>query len=680
MKKAAKETKKGGAEIGVLRHRLEEAEETLRAIRTGGVDALVVSGPHGDQVYLLKGAEHPYRVFVETMEEGAATLGLDGTILYCNNRMAELSHKPIEKVIGGSVFDLIAPADRENFRSLFECAWKKNCQGEVSFSRPSGDSLPVYLSLNPLPADDVVAVCLVATDLTERKKAELATSCLAVGLEQSDESVAIMDRRGNVSRVNPAFERLNGCSKEDIVGKSYVAFLTGRGGDPEIVAQIREALRLGHAWNGRMARRQDAFSRVLDVTISPVKDAAGTVLNFFAVGRDVTREVISEKNLRQRQKLEALGTLSSGVAHDLNNILAPIMANAELALLDMPESAPAREHLKTALRAVIRGKELVKRILAFSAPKEQNLKPLTLGPVVRESLKLIRASLPASIEIRQKIHDFPDMVLADPTQLQEVIINLAGNAADAMRPAGGVLEVSLRRAEIDADQVEKHPGLAPGPYLRLTVSDTGHGIPPEALDRIFDPFFTTKKPGEGTGMGLAIVHGIVKSHGGVITVYSEVGKGTTFHVFLPRVQGREEYPKPKPGAIATGKERILFIDDEEMQTLAGKLMLEKLGYKVVAKTDVREALELFQARPNAFDLVITDQTMPYLTGDRLAERMLAIRPDLPIILCTGFSELIGEEQAKAMGISEFLMKPFMMRELAVAIRRVLDRRGDRPAE
>ena len=386
--------------------------------------------------------------------------------------------------------------------------------------------------------------------------------------------------------------------------------------------------------------------------------------------REIEERKQVEKQLRQAQKMEALGTLAGGIAHDFNNILAVILGFTEIAL-NMPEDTRTQHWLKQVLKAGDRAKELVQQILAFSRETERERKPIRITPILKETLKLLSASLPATIEIREDV-DASGAILGDPTQVHQVLMNLCTNAAYAMREDGGVLTVSQSDVELDVEGAARYPNLPPGSYLRLIVSDTGHGMDRAVMERIFDPYFTTKEPSEGTGLGLSVVHGIVQSCGGRIAVYSEPGKGTTFHVVLPRID-REAAPKAETLApLPTGNERILFIDDEDMLVEIGQEMLAYLGYDVVARTNSVEALETFRAGPDRFDLVITDQTMPNMTGAELAGELLRIRSDTPIILCTGFSEVITEEQAEAIGIRRFLMKPILRREMARTIRNLLD--------
>jgi len=384
--------------------------------------------------------------------------------------------------------------------------------------------------------------------------------------------------------------------------------------------------------------------------------------------------------LRQAQKMEAIGTLTGGITHDFNNILAAIIGYTDLAIIDVPDGSKAKYNLLEAKKAAHRAKELVNQILTFSRQSEQKLIPVKISIIIKEALKLLRASLPTTIEIHEHIERDTGTIEADPTQVHQVLMNLCTNAGHAMREKGGILEVSLRNfdlgfrnSEIKEDEKHSPMNLTLGPYLKLTVSDTGHGITPEVLERIFNPYFTTKEKGEGTGLGLSLVHGIVKGHGGTITVESEPEKGTTFHIFFPRIEEAEKgADKVAEKSLPNGQERILFIDDEFALVDIGKQMLENLGYKVTTKTDSLEALKLFQEQPREFDLVITDMTMPNMTGEKLAKELMRIRPDVPIILCTGFSEQITEDDAKELGIKEFAMKPLLMEDLAKTIRKVLN--------
>jgi signal transduction histidine kinase/ActR/RegA family two-component response regulator len=385
-----------------------------------------------------------------------------------------------------------------------------------------------------------------------------------------------------------------------------------------------------------------------------------------------------EERSRQSQKMEALGTLAGGIAHDFNNILAIIMGYTQVALSRHEQREPVQDYLQEVLAASQRGKDLVQQILMFSRQHSAERSILQLHTVVQETLALLRASLPTTIDIHARINTVSDAVLANLTQLQQVIMSLCSNAEYAMRVRGGILELTLDAVDITPDGVANYPGLKPGAYVRLAVRDTGPGIPPEYLPRIFEPFFTTKEVDEGTGMGLAVAHGIVSSHDGAITVNSTLGEGATFAIYLPQQTPCLSEPVLAAPRLASGQGRILLVDDEADLASAAGLLLDDLGYEVRVYSNAWEALALFRAEADTFDLVITDQTMPELTGRALAEAVRAIRPDIPIILCTGYSHVIHAAQAEALGIDAFLMKPVDIDALAETIERVRSRvRADR---
>ncbi len=396
---------------------------------------------------------------------------------------------------------------------------------------------------------------------------------------------------------------------------------------------------------------------------------------FVAIVRDISERRKAEKEraelqtqLQHAQRMEAMGTLAGGIAHDFNNILMIINGYTEIALEhELPDDHPVRDSMGQALKATHRAIELVHQILAFSRQKEHEMVQVRVTPIVKETLKLLRASLPATIEISRKLTAESDMIMGDPSKIHQVLMNFCTNASHAMGSEPGVLEICMTDAKVDSD-----PDLNPGHYLMLSVSDTGHGMEPSVMEHIFEPYFTTKPVGEGTGLGLSVTHGIVKSFGGTIRVRSEPEEGSTFDVFFPITEaGRASEIKTSAPIPRGNNEHILFIDDEELLTDMGKRLLEGLGYKVSARTDSVAALEDFRLHPEAYDLVITDMTMPIMTGDKLARELLLIRPDIPVILCTGYSKEITEEKAEDMGIREFLMKPPSMREIAQAIRRAL---------
>jgi signal transduction histidine kinase/DNA-binding response OmpR family regulator len=377
------------------------------------------------------------------------------------------------------------------------------------------------------------------------------------------------------------------------------------------------------------------------------------------------------QHLQRSQKMEAIGTLASGIAHDFNNILAAMIGYTELAQLDTPIEANSRENLEMVLTAGERARELVKQILAFSRQNGEERKPIQIVHTVREVLKFMRASLPATIDIREDLDSNIGNILAEPVQIHQVVMNLCTNAHHAMQEKGGVLAVSLTSVNLEPDNLAVHPDLKPGSHVKLTVTDTGHGIDKATMAKIFDPYFTTKEKGMGTGLGLAVAHGIMQKHGGAITVASEPGKGSVFTLYFPALQKQEDREALIKEEIPTGHEHILLVDDEQVLVEVGRRMLERLGYKVDTRTSSVEALALFKSHPDRYDLVITDMTMPNMTGDKLAMEILQVRADIPIVLCTGYSENILEERAQAIGIKALIRKPILMAEMARAIREAL---------
>ncbi|MBF0496224.1 MAG: CHASE domain-containing protein [Deltaproteobacteria bacterium] len=514
-------------------------------------------------------------------------------------------------------------------------------------------------------------------DITERKRAEEALrkseGKLRAVMNIPSCAIIVQDRNGIVTDGNVTLAKRFGKDIDEIRGRCLWDLL------PPEVLEKRKAIAEEVFRTGRPIRFEDERTGTWnDHTLFPIMDDAGEVVNIAISSIDITERKQAEAErkrleaqLRQSQKMEAIGTLAGGIAHDFNNILSAIFGYTQLALDDPGVGQVIREYLEEVLTSAKRARDLVKQILTVSRQSEQEMIPFEIAPVIEESARLIRASLPADIIIKQEILEQQPVIMGDPTQIHQVLINLCTNAAHAMQDSGGVLEIRLSEFSLDVDSAVRYINLQPGPYLKLSVSDTGHGMEGKMLDRIFDPFFTTKEIGKGTGMGLAIVHGIIMRHGGAISVYSEPGQGATFNILLPILKDQAELCQEDDAVAPTGVENILLVDDEPGLVDAGRKMLGQLGYHVTAMTSGLTALEAFREHPDRFDLLITDMAMPNIAGDKLAREIMAIRSDFPIILCTGFSEAINEEKAKQIGIRGFIMKPIDMNNLAGLIRRVL---------
>jgi two-component system cell cycle sensor histidine kinase/response regulator CckA len=476
--------------------------------------------------------------------------------------------------------------------------------------------------------------------------------------------------------ISPGYERVWGRTTESLL-KNPTAWLEAI--HPEDQARVIAA-----ATTKQVQGNYDEIYRIVrpDGTVRwirdkayPIQDEDGRVFRVAGTAEDITGQRNMESQLRQAQKMEAIGTLAGGIAHDFNNILGAIMGYTELARLEMEEkeNSESAEHLNEVSKAANRAKELVRQILTFSRQQEQERIPLQLRHIVGEALKLLRAAIPSTIQFKTELALNTPITLADATQIHQIIMNLGTNAAHAMRPGGGRLAVSLKRETIDATKARENPDLKEGLYAVLTISDTGHGMDRATLQRIFDPFFTTKPPGEGTGLGLAVVHGIMKTHSGAIEVSSDPGKGTSFQLYFPAALEGDEAVENGDEDIPTGKgERILYVDDEVSLGHMAVKMLEKAGFDGSAMSSPTDALDQLQANPNDFDLVIMDLTMPGMNGLELAARIQDICPKLAMALTTGNNSLVPPKTLAAVGIKEVLVKPFTLRSLAEAVRHALD--------
>ncbi len=518
---------------------------------------------------------------------------------------------------------------------------------------------------------------------SQKQKIVASETSLRTIIETIPDLVWLKDQNGVYLDCNTMFERFFGAKKEVIIGKTDYDFV-----DRELADFFRQhdrkAMEVGAPSSNEewITFADDGRHALLDTIKTPMLDTAGKLVGVLGIGRDITsRKLIEEENAKlqtqliQAQKMEAVGTLAGGIAHDFNNILSVILGYSEMAIEDAPPGTKYQKDLDKVLTAAVRARELVKQILAFSRQTKIERHPLRIQPLIMEGLKMLRSSIPTTISIVEDIDAESGVILADPTQIHQILMNLCTNAYQAMeaKAIGGILKVSLQTNLIDSGDQKTLLHINPGEYVELIVADTGVGLHPDIIGKIFDPYFTTKESGKGTGMGLAIIHGIMKDYGGTITVESQLGKGTAFHVYFPVLQSDIEVETTISEDLPKGHERILFIDDEELLADMGKDMLERLGYHVTVQRSSVEALKTFQNTPHEYDMVITDQTMPDMTGAALACQMMQIRPDIPIILCTGYSNLIDEQSAKALGIKQFVLKPLTKEIFAKVVRNVLDK-------
>ena len=625
----------------------------------------------------LRESEERFRELAELLPEAIFEIDVSGHLTFVNRSALDhfkYTRQDFNQGING--FEMFVSEDRQRVMENVQKILQGEQMGLVEYTalRKDGSTFPVMVNAATRTHEDKpTGLRGIAIDISERVHSEKALreseSKFRSLFNLSPQAIALTElKTGKLTDVNNMFCDLTQYSREDIIGKTTTE--VGFYSDDDRTRFIKELKTSGEVNGLEMDfKAKDGgilnalmFARVIRIS------GESFILTIFL---NITEQKMLQAQLQQAQKMESIGTLAGGIAHDFNNILYSIIGYTELALDDTEKETQLHDNLQELLVAAHRAGNLVKQILTFSRQAHQELKPLKVQLVVREALKLIRSSLPTTIEINQNISNTCGLVMADATQIHQVAMNLLTNAYHAMEDQGGKLDVTLKEMDLDVDDLKNSAMLA-GPYVCLTVEDTGAGIDEYLMDRIFEPYFSTKGKDKGTGLGLAMVHGIVKSYGGNIRVYSEPCKGTAFHVYLPVIQTQAETKEIRiKSPVEGGKERILIVDDEEQIVRMSQQILERLGYHVTARTSSIETLEAFRAAPNKFDLVITDMTMPNMTGVQLTQKLIEIRSDIPVIICTGFSEKISEHKASIMGIRGYVMKPVVRSELAKKIREVL---------
>ena len=576
----------------------------------------------------------------------------------------------LKNVVGKKITEVI-PGIRESHPELFEIYGRVSLTGHPEEFEVYLESLGFWFSISAYSTEKA---CFVAVfdNITERKRAEEEHARLSRAVEQAAESIMITDPDGTIIYVNPAFEWVTGYSREEVVGQNPRLLKSGRQ-DAAFYREMWNTLTRGEVWTGRFInRRKDGTLFEEEAVISPIRNGDGKVVNYVAAKRDVTQEVALEAQLRQAQKMEAVGTLAGGIAHDFNNLLTTIIGFAQLALMEEGVSPLVREYIARIPEQGKRAAQLISQLLTFSRKAITEKQPMSLTPLVKETVKMLERTLPENVAIQLNAPGEVAQVNADPTQMQQVIMNLCINASHAM-PCGGEMTVRIEDVTLDEAYCRKYVYARPGRHVCLSVRDTGMGMTPEVQARIFEPFFTTKGVGEGTGLGLAVVYGIVKGHEGHTNVYSEVGKGSEFKVYLPAMNvGTTLVVAPEKESSPGGTETLLLVEDDPTVLATGRAMLERLGYTVLTAADGEEALGVYRARRGEVALVLTDMVMPRMGGEELYEALVEVEPGVKVALMSGYSLKQDLSDLWAKGLKGFVQKPLDLYQLGKVVRQALD--------
>jgi len=632
----------------------------------------------------LRESEAKYRELVQNANSIILRMDAEGRVTFINEFAQSFFGYSEEEIIGLSVVGTIVPELETSGRDLAEMI-RGICTNPEAYANNVNENMRrngerVWISWTNRPIFDAegrsVGILCIGNDITRRRQEEEARKGLVTAIEQARESIMIADVAGKITYVNPAFEQITGYSREEVLGLSPAILKSDRH-DPSFYRSIWETTSRGDAWSGRMTnRKKDGSLFQEEVTVSPIRNEEGAIVSFVAVKRDVTLEVELERQLQHASKMEAVGTLAGGIAHDFNNILQVVLGYGELLLLNREDGEEGRQETEGIVAAAQRGADLVQQLLAFSRKVESKLCPVDLNREVEQAGKLLQRTIPKMIEVSLDLAENLRIVKADLAQIGQVLMNLGVNARDAM-PDGGRLVIQTRNVSFDAEYCRRNVGVQAGGHVMVSVSDTGIGMDRETREHIFEPFYTTKGAGRGTGLGLAMVYGIVKSHGGHIVCASEAGRGTTFSIYFPVADRVELLPvavNRSKETLQQGKETILLVDDEELIRSFASKLLENHGYTVLTAVDGMEALEVFRRERERISLVLLDLIMPRMGGKACFEELLRMDPGLKVLISSGYSQDGGREDYVAAGARAFLTKPYAAQELLSMVRRALDER------
>ena len=614
------------------------------------------------------------RHVLDALREGCQVIGRDYTYLYLNDAAAQQGHRSRAELLGHKMTEVYPGIDQTPFWQVLLRAMEGTAHEQLEnlFTYPDGTTGVFELRFVPVPE----GVFILSLDLTARKAADESRLLLAAAMEQAGEAIYITDAQGTIQYVNPAFERITGYGHDEALGKNPRILKSGEHG-PLFYEAMWLTLKEGKSWRGRMTnRRKDGTTYLHDATVSPVHDTKGEVVSYVAVSRDLSGELKLEAHLQQVQRLESIGRLAGGIAHDFNNLLFVIQSYSDVLLETLPKDSIEHQDVQEIHDAGKRAVDLVHQLLAFSRKQVMRPVALDLNATVKGMETLLRRVLGEDIELTVALAPDLGVTLADPSQVEQVVMNLAVNARDAM-PLGGQLHIATANVDIDEHYAEQHLTVVPGPYVLVSVADTGSGIDEATKARLFEPFFTTKPAGVGTGLGLATVYGIVKQSGGNIWVYTEMGKGTTFKIYLPRIELRAAQRTPERISAPRARvgESVLVVEDEPaVRTIAARI-LKLAGYEVYAAASREEAVQICRKLKGIISLILTDVIMPGMSGRDLAAQLLDVSPGIKVLYMSGYTDEAIQHQGVLEPGTAFISKPFSAGELTRKVREVLEGTG-----